>query len=79
MRKREYIAISVLVTLASSVILVPGGFNSLKNDITNASAYDVVKLLAGNFTIDQINLTIPLSILGVQIWEDARDRILLLE
>lgn len=70
----KILAFSFLVTLAGSVILVPGMKNSLKDAIENASVYDIIKLMAGNFTIDIINLSFPLSIFGPQNGTDGRDR-----
>ena len=64
MNLKELQLLFIAITVISAVILVPSGFNTLKDAISSAESHDNVQLNEGNFTNDWINLTFPLSIFG---------------
>jgi len=64
MNLKELQLLFIAITVISAVILVPSGFNTLKDAISSAESHDNVQLNVGNFTNDEINLLFPLSIFG---------------
>ena len=64
MNLKELQLLFIAITVISAVILVPSGFNTLKDAISSAESHDNVQLNVGNFTNDEIDLTFPLSIFG---------------
>ena len=52
MNLKELQLLFIAITVISAVILVPSGFNTLKDAISSAESHDNVQLNVGNFTND---------------------------